>query len=135
MASIRGIRLSSAEVQAQDKQKITPFLWFDKEAEEAANYYVSIFPNAKIKSIVKYPKAAEKVSGQKAGSVMTVELETEGMTFTFLNGGKIPNFDLNSSAVSFVISCDTQKEIDHFGINSPQFLTWSSADGAGINSE
>ncbi len=95
-------------------QKITPFLWFEKGAEDAAEYYVSIFKDSKIKRIQKYPKSAEEVSGQKAGSVMSVDLELDGVNFQFLNGGKIPEFDLRSSAISFVVSCDTQKEIDNF---------------------
>jgi len=95
-------------------QKITPFLWFEKGAEDAAEYYVSVFKDSKIKRIQKYPKSAEEVSGQKAGSVMSVDLELDGVNFQFLNGGKIPEFDLRSSAISFVVSCDTQKEIDNF---------------------
>ncbi len=95
-------------------QKITPFLWFEKDAEKAADYYVSVFKNAKIHNIVRYPKAAEGVSGQKAGSVMTVDLEIEGMRLQFLNGGKVPGFDIISSAVSFVVNCKTQAEIDYF---------------------
>jgi len=95
-------------------QKITPFLWFEKGAEDAAEYYVSVFKNSKIKKIQKYPEAAEEVSGQKAGSVMSVDLELDGVNFQFLNGGKIPNFDLTSSAISFVVTCDTQEEIDYF---------------------
>lgn len=95
-------------------QKITPFLWFEKGAEDAAEYYISVFKNSKIHVIQKYPKSAEKVSGQKAGSVMSVDLELDGMQFQFLNGGKIPEFDLRSSAISFVVSCDTQEEVDYF---------------------
>lgn len=95
-------------------QKITPFLWFTKGAEDAAKYYVSVFKNSEIKRIQKYPESAEEVSGQKAGSVMSVVLELDGVNFQFLNGGKIPEFDLRSSAISFVVSCDTQEEIDMF---------------------
>lgn len=95
-------------------QKITPFFWFEKGAEDAAEYYVSVFKDSKIKSMQKYPEAAEEVSGQKAGSVMSVDLVLDGVNFQFLNGGKIPNFDLNSSAISFVVTCDTQEEIDSF---------------------
>jgi predicted 3-demethylubiquinone-9 3-methyltransferase (glyoxalase superfamily) len=103
-------------------QKITPFLWFDSQAEDAANYYVSVFSaqgrsasggkNAKIKKIVNYPKAAEKDAGKPAGSVMTVEFEIEGMTFVALNGGKVSDFTF-SPATSFVVNCETQEEIDH----------------------
>lgn len=93
-------------------QKITPFLWFDKEAEDAAKYYVAVFKNGKIKYIQRYPKAAENASGKPAGSVMTVEFEIEGMTFVALNGGQIEGFTF-SPATSFVINCETQEEIDH----------------------
>ncbi len=93
-------------------QKITPFLWFDKEAEEAANYYVSAFPNSKIKKVEKYPKAAEEVAGKPTGSVMTVEFELGGMTFVALNGGPVPGFKF-SPATSFVVNCETQEEIDN----------------------
>lgn len=97
-----------------DFQKITPFLWFDKGAEDAAKYYVSVFPNSKILSTVNYPKAAEEVSGKRAGSVMSIDMELNGVHFQFLNGGKIEGFDLNSSAVSFVVLCKTQEEIDKY---------------------
>jgi predicted 3-demethylubiquinone-9 3-methyltransferase (glyoxalase superfamily) len=102
------------EIIMTNIQKITPFLWFEKGAEDAAEYYVSVFKNSMIHSIQKYPKSAEEVSGQKAGSVMSVELELNGIRFQFLNGGKISEFDLRSSAVSFVITCETQEEVDHF---------------------
>ncbi len=104
-------------------QKMTTCLWFDNEAEEAANYYVSVFSskggsasdgkNSKIKRVVKYPKAAEKDSGKPAGSVMTVEFEINGMMFVALNGGKVPDFTF-SPAISFVVNCETQEEIDYF---------------------
>lgn len=92
-------------------QKITPFLWFDREALEAANFYVSVFKNSKIKKIERYPKAAEEVSGKKAGTVMTVEFQIEGMDFVALNGGIVPGFTF-SPAISFVVNCETQEEID-----------------------
>lgn len=95
-------------------QKITPFLWFENQAEMAANYYVSVFPDSKILSTVNYPESAENVSGMAAGSVMMVDLELNGTHFQFLNGGKVTNFDLNSSAVSFVVTCKTQAEIDKY---------------------
>lgn len=99
---------------AEINQEITPFIWFEKDAEKAADYYVSVFPDSKILSVVNYPKAAEKASGMPAGSVMSVELELPGLKFQFLNGGKIPGFDINSSAVSFVVPCKTQAEIDKY---------------------
>lgn len=92
-------------------QKITPFLWFDKNAEEAANFYVSVFKNSKLGHIARYPESAEKVSGQPTGSVMTVEFQLDGEDFVALNGG--PHFKF-TEAVSFVVNCDTQEEVDYF---------------------
>lgn len=92
-------------------QKITPFLWFDTEAEEAADFYVSVFRNAKKGRVTRYGKSTEGVSGKPAGSVMTVSFELEGQEFTALNGG--PNFKF-TEAVSFVIDCDTQEEVDYY---------------------
>ena len=93
------------------KQKIAPCLWFDTQAEEAANFYISIFNNSRIKRISRYGEAGHEVHGKPPGSVMVVEFEIEGQTFTGLNGG--PHFKF-SEAVSFQVSCDTQGEIDHF---------------------
>src|SRR5213075_2595850 len=88
-------------------QRITPMLWFDNQAEEAANFYVSVFKkNSKIKEITHY--AGEEFS-EKKGQVMTVSFELDGQEFTALNGG--PQFKF-TEAVSFVINCDTQEEID-----------------------
>lgn len=92
-------------------QKIIPNLWYDDQAEEAANFYVSLFNNSKIGKITRYPEAAEEVSGKPKGSVMTVEFELEGQTFLALNGGKLPGFEF-SPAISFIVSCETQEEID-----------------------
>jgi predicted 3-demethylubiquinone-9 3-methyltransferase (glyoxalase superfamily) len=89
-------------------QRITPFLWFDNQAEEAANFYVSVFKNSKIKQITHY--TGEEFS-EKKGQVMTVSLELNGQEFTALNGG--PQFKF-TEAVSFVIHCDTQEEIDYY---------------------
>ena len=88
-------------------QKITPFLWFNDQAEEAANYYVSIFKNSKIATIVHTGDAGP---GPK-GSVLVVDFELEGQTFTALNGG--PQFPF-TEAVSFVVHCEDQKEVDYF---------------------
>ena len=92
-------------------QKITPFLWFDDQAEEAAKFYTSIFKNSKVGKITRYGESAEKAAGRPAGSVMTVEFELEGQKFTALNGG--PVFKFNES-ISFVMNCDTQEEVDFF---------------------
>ena len=88
---------------------ITPFLWFDRQAEEAAEFYVSVFRNSKITKIARYPKATEQVAGKPAGSVMTVAFEIDGQEFVALNGG--PHFTF-SPAISFVVYRDTQAEID-----------------------
>ena len=89
-------------------QKITPMLWFDNQAEEAANFYVSVFKNSKVKQITHY--AGEDIP-EKKGQVMTVSFELNGQEFTALNGG--PQFKF-TEAVSFVINCDTQEEIDYY---------------------
>lgn len=92
-------------------QKITPFLWFDDKAEEAVNFYVSIFGNSKILNVSRYDKAGAKVSGRPEGSVMVVNFELEGQEFNALNGGPIFKF---TEAISFVVNCETQKEVDYF---------------------
>jgi predicted 3-demethylubiquinone-9 3-methyltransferase (glyoxalase superfamily) len=93
------------------KQKITPCLWFDTQAEEAATFYISVFPNSRINQISRYTEAGHDMHGKKAGSVLTVEFELDGQTFTALNGG--PQFKFNE-AVSFQIMCASQDEIDRY---------------------
>jgi len=88
-------------------QKITPFLWFDNNAEEAAQFYTSIFKNSKILNVSRYGDAGP---GPK-GSVMVVNFQLEGQQFTALNGGPLFKF---SEAFSFVVNCETQKEIDEY---------------------
>jgi predicted 3-demethylubiquinone-9 3-methyltransferase (glyoxalase superfamily) len=88
-------------------QKITPFLWFDGNAEEAANFYVSIFKNAKILSVTRYGEAGPAPKG----TVMTVAFELDGQKFVALNGGPQYTF---SPATSFVVNCETQAEVDAF---------------------
>jgi predicted 3-demethylubiquinone-9 3-methyltransferase (glyoxalase superfamily) len=90
-------------------QKITPNLWFDNQAEEAARFYTSIFKNSKIKTIARYGDSGAQASGRPKGSVMTVAFEIEGQEFVALNGG--PHFKF-SEAISFIVNCETQKEID-----------------------
>ena len=92
-------------------KKITPCLWFDTQAEEAAKFYASVFKNSKIGKVSRYGKEGFEVHGKKAGTVMTVEFELEGQKFLALNGG--PHFKFNE-AVSFQVNCETQQEIDHF---------------------
>jgi predicted 3-demethylubiquinone-9 3-methyltransferase (glyoxalase superfamily) len=92
-------------------QKIKPFLWFDNQAEAAANLYTSIFKNSNVGEITRYDEAAAQASGRPAGSAMTVEFELEGQRFVGLNGGPIFKF---TEAVSFAVSCETQEEVDYF---------------------
>jgi predicted 3-demethylubiquinone-9 3-methyltransferase (glyoxalase superfamily) len=90
-------------------QKITPNLWFDNQAEEAANFYVSIFKNSKIGDITRYGEAAAEISGKPKGSVLTVTFQIEGQEFTALNGG--PQFKF-TEAISLLVNCETQQEVD-----------------------
>lgn len=90
---------------------ITPCLWFDNQAEEAARYYTGIFRNSRIGAISRYGEAGKEVHGQKAGTVMTIEFELNGQPFTALNGGPIFKFN---EAISFQIMCQTQEEVDHY---------------------
>ncbi len=92
-------------------QRITPFLWFNDNAEEAVNFYVSIFKNSKIRNIARYGEAGAKVSGRTAGSVMTIDFELDGQEFMALNGGPYFTF---SEAISFHINCKSQQEVDDF---------------------
>jgi predicted 3-demethylubiquinone-9 3-methyltransferase (glyoxalase superfamily) len=87
--------------------KISPNLWFDANAEEAANFYVSLFPNSRITAVTHYPEG----SRGEAGSVLTVDFELDGQLFTGINGGPMFTFD---EAISFVIECKDQAEIDHY---------------------
>jgi predicted 3-demethylubiquinone-9 3-methyltransferase (glyoxalase superfamily) len=89
------------------QQRITPNLWFDTQAEEAAGFYISVFKNSRIVSTTRYPEGAPR----EAGMVMTVEFELDGQRFVGINGGADFKFD---EAVSFEIKCETQEEIDYF---------------------
>ena len=91
--------------------RIVPCLWFDTQAEDAANFYVSVFKNSKINLITRYSTAGQETHHQKPGSVMTVEFELDGEVFTALNAGPVFKFN---EAVSFQIMCDTQAEVDHY---------------------
>lgn len=92
-------------------QKITPFLWFDSQAEAAAAFYVSVFKNSKLLKVTRYDEGGAKVTGRPAGSVMTVAFQLDGQEFVALNGG--PHFKF-SEAISFVVNCETQAEVDRF---------------------
>jgi predicted 3-demethylubiquinone-9 3-methyltransferase (glyoxalase superfamily) len=92
-------------------QKICPHLWFDRQAEDAVNYYVSVFKKSKIGKISRYGKEGHEIHKMPAGSVMTIEFILEGQTFIALNGGPVFKFN---EAVSFVVNCDTQEEVDYY---------------------
>ena len=91
--------------------RIHPCLWFDDQAEEAAKFYIGIFKNSRIVNVTRYGKAGFEVHHRPAGSVMTVEFELDGTTFTALNGG--PVFEFNE-ALSLEVHCETQEEIDYY---------------------
>lgn len=91
-------------------KRITPFLWFDREAEEAANFYISVFKNSKLGKVTRYGKSGPL----PAGTVMTIEFELDGQPFAALNGG--PHFKF-TEAVSFSIRCDSQTDVDHYWTN------------------
>jgi predicted 3-demethylubiquinone-9 3-methyltransferase (glyoxalase superfamily) len=100
--------VSSSDIRTEPrKQKITTFLWFDNNAEEAANFYVSVFNNSRVLKTAPYPEGAP---GPK-GSVMIVDFELDGQSFTALNGG--PHFKFNE-AISLLVHCNTQEEIDSY---------------------
>ncbi len=86
-------------------------MWFDDQAEDAVNFYTSIFKNSKIGRILRYTEAAAEQSGRPIGSVLTIEFEIEGQKFVALNGG--PLFKFNES-ISFAVNCETQEEVDYF---------------------
>jgi predicted 3-demethylubiquinone-9 3-methyltransferase (glyoxalase superfamily) len=92
-------------------QRIAPCFWFDGRAEEAAKFYVSIFPKSRIVRVTRYPEEGKELHGQTPGTVMTVLFELEGRPFTALNGG--PHFKF-SEAISMQVICETQEEIDHY---------------------
>jgi predicted 3-demethylubiquinone-9 3-methyltransferase (glyoxalase superfamily) len=92
-------------------QKITPFLWFDNQAEEAAKFYISLFKNSRILDVMYYNKPAAKASGRPKDSVLTVKFRLAGQEFVALNGG--PHFKF-TEALSFVVNCTSQKEVDYY---------------------
>ena len=95
----------------RDIQKITPCLWFDNQAEEAVHFYTSIFRDSRIRKVTRYGKEGFEIHGRPEGTVMVVEFEIEGQTFTALNGGPIFTFN---EAVSFQVRCETQEELDYY---------------------
>jgi predicted 3-demethylubiquinone-9 3-methyltransferase (glyoxalase superfamily) len=103
--------MTTIESGQRPNQKITPFLWFDDKAEEAANFYVSLFNNSNVGRVSRYGEEGEDASGRPKGTVMTVEFDLDGQNFVALNGG--PHFKF-SEAVSFVVNCTDQEEVDRF---------------------
>jgi predicted 3-demethylubiquinone-9 3-methyltransferase (glyoxalase superfamily) len=103
------IASQSDEEEDHAMLQITPFLWFDSNAEEAVQHYVSIFPNAKIGTKVCYGKGGAAAAGRPEGSVMTISFSLNGQEFIALNGGPVFNF---SPAISFVVNCESQEEVD-----------------------
>jgi predicted 3-demethylubiquinone-9 3-methyltransferase (glyoxalase superfamily) len=95
----------------QIKNKISPCLWFDNQAEDAAKFYIAIFKNSKITTISRYGEAGKEVHGKPPGSVMAVAFELEGQSFTALNGGPVFKFN---EAISFQVDCKSQEEVDYF---------------------
>ena len=92
-------------------QKITPFLWFDNQAEQAANFYVSVFKNSNMGQVTRYGKEGYEIHGMDEGSVMTVDFDIENQKFIALNGGPVFKFN---EAISFQVLCDTQEELDYY---------------------
>ncbi|ARI76225.1 VOC family protein [Halobacillus mangrovi] len=92
-------------------QKITPNFWFDTQAEEAVQFYTSIFEDSEILKVTHYKNAGQEVHGMEEGSVMTIEFKLEGQKFVALNGG--PHFTFNE-AISFIVTCANQEEVDYF---------------------
>jgi predicted 3-demethylubiquinone-9 3-methyltransferase (glyoxalase superfamily) len=95
----------------QRVQRISPCLWFDGKAEQAAGFYTSVFKNSKIVGVTRYGEVGQEVHQQRPGTVMTVTFELDGQSFTALNGGPLCQF---SEAISFQVNCDTQAEIDEY---------------------
>lgn len=92
-------------------QKITPFLWFDHQAEEAVSFYTSIFKNSRIVSITRYGEEGAEASGRPKGTVMTVAFQLDEQEFVALNGGPYFKF---TEAISFVVNCESQEEVDYY---------------------
>lgn len=92
-------------------QKITPFLWFDRQAEEAVKFYTSVFKKSKVGKVTRYGKEGYEIHKMPEGTIMTIEFEIEGQKFVALNGGPVFKFN---EATSFVISCKNQEEVDYY---------------------
>jgi predicted 3-demethylubiquinone-9 3-methyltransferase (glyoxalase superfamily) len=103
--------ITRSTTMAVTTQRITPFLWFDNQAEEAVAFYTSIFKNSKVLTTARYTEEASQAAGRPAGSVMVVDFQLEGQRFTALNGG--PHFRFNE-AVSLVVHCQSQEDVDYY---------------------
>jgi predicted 3-demethylubiquinone-9 3-methyltransferase (glyoxalase superfamily) len=99
------------ETAMRSIQKISPCLWFDDQAEQAANFYTTIFPNSKVCKMSRYGEDCPKLQSRPPGSVMSVSFELEGQSFFSINGGPRVTFN---AAVSFMVNCDSQEEIDYY---------------------
>lgn len=102
---------SDREEAMRGRQRITPCLWFDDQAEEAVEFYTGIFRNSRIVTVARYGEAGREVHGKPAGTVMTVAFELDGQAFTALNGGPIFTFN---EAISMQVDCETQEEVDYY---------------------
>jgi predicted 3-demethylubiquinone-9 3-methyltransferase (glyoxalase superfamily) len=115
MATKRNVKKPSSRTRQSPQQSgiqvISPCLWFDSQAEEAARFYVSVFKKAKIVTVSRYPAVGQEIHGREPGSVLTVDFVLNGLPFTALNGGPIFKFN---EAVSLQVLCRTQKEIDYY---------------------
>ena len=105
------------------RQQITPCLWFDRNAEEAVNFYITVFKNSKITHVVRYGNAGQEIHGGTPGAVLAIDFELDGQKFSCLNGGPLFKF---SDAVSFQVPCETQEEIDYY---------WSALTKGGSESD
>lgn len=103
--------VSTGENKQYNIQKIVPFLWFDKQAEDAAKFYTSIFKNSSIDGIVRYGKEGFEIHHMAEGTVMTVDFHIEGQKFIALNGGPVFNFN---ESISFQVYCEAQEEVDYY---------------------
>ena len=101
----------TGEDKEKNNQKIVPFLWFDRQAEDAARFYVSIFKNSSIGGIVRYGKEGFEIHHMKEGTVMTIDFNIEGQKFIALNGGPVFKFN---EAISFQVYCETQEEVNYY---------------------
>jgi predicted 3-demethylubiquinone-9 3-methyltransferase (glyoxalase superfamily) len=101
----------SISIQVTTMKNLVPCLWFDRSAEEAVNFYTSIFKNSKIGNISRYTEAGHEIHGMPPGTVLTIDFELDGRAFTALNGGPMFKF---TEAVSFQVHCDSQDEVDYY---------------------